>query len=174
MPADTPNVVLRDYRRRDRAWVTAANLRHYRTVEGFDAGFEDAIVAALDLLERHIDDETSTFLIAEADGRPVGCVFFCADTGTAGRVRLFYLDKAQRGRGLGRRMMTRIIDRARASGFETIRVSTFDRHRAACRLYAALGFDRTTRARATVFGQPMRQVDFELGLTGPRADEHTG
>ncbi len=165
MPAEPPTVIFRDYRHSDRAWVIEANLLHYRTVEGFDADFEDAVVGALDLLEQQIGDEKSNFTIAESEGRPVGCIFFSAEAGNAGRIRLFYLDKAQRGHGLGRRMMTRIIDNARSSGFETIRVSTFDRHRAACRLYTSLGFHHTTRERAVVFGQPMRQVDFELSLT---------
>lgn len=167
LPPDSNVVVFRDYRAADRDWVEAAHVRHYTLVEGFDPGFAAAVSGALDLLEAGLGADSGRYLIAEAAGRRVGCVFFAAETPAVGRIRLFYLEDAYRGRGIGKRMLGRVLDHARQRGYETVRVSTFDRHAAALRLYRAAGFEAVTGAPSIAFGQEMRQVDFEKDLTGP-------
>lgn len=166
MAADSFSVVFRDYRATDRQWVETANVHHYTVVEGFDASFAQAVASALDLLEASQHENTSRFLIVEGGegGDPVGCVFLCVDTATAARLRLFYLSEACRGLGIGKRMLDQLIEHARLQGFDTLRVSTFDRHQSACRLYQAAGFQYTTQAPSMAFGQPMRQIDFEKDL----------
>ena len=103
MQPDPAQILFRDYRPADRGWVMAANARHYTEVEGFDASFARAVSGALDLLEAGRDD-ASRFLIVEPgkDAPPVGCVFFSPEDPRTGRLRLFYLDAAFRGRGIGR------------------------------------------------------------------------
>ena len=61
-------------------------------------------------------------------------------------------------------MVSSVIDFARQEGFSKIRVSTFDRHRAACGLYTSLGFVVVKNDPVHAFGQDMVQVDFELTL----------
>lgn len=83
-----------------------SNLRFYRTYHDFDATFaDDAMCAALDLLEAQLSDATSTYVIAESLQSPAGCIFFSSETSTAGRIRLFYLEQAYRGRGIGARLL---------------------------------------------------------------------
>lgn len=167
MPSKAVPTSFRDYRSTDREWVTAANVRHYRAVEGFDANFAAAVSSALNMLEARIEDETSRFLIVEESETrlPVGCTFFSADEPKVGRLRLFYLDQTYRGLGIGRGMIAEVIAHAQTWGFDIIRVSTFDRHVAACRLYRALGFQVQKREPTIAFGQRMRQIDFEKVLT---------
>ena len=159
-----PAIRLRPYRPAHRPWVEAAHLSHYTQVEGFDPSFAAAVAAALDVLEARLADETSQFLIAEAKAAPVGCAFFAAETEEIGRLRLFYLEEAWRGRGLGRQMLDRVLDHARRHGFASLRVSTFDRHEAACRLYRAAGFREAVGEPSIAFGQRMRQIDFEMRM----------
>lgn len=169
MQPDPAQLFFRDYLPDDRAWVTAANLHHYTEVEGFDAGFAQAVSDALDLLEAKRKEPTSSFLIVGTgqDPRPVGCVFFSSEPPATGRLRLFYLDRRYRGLGLGRRMIETVIAHAQAQGIGTIRVSTFDRHRAACGLYRAMGFDERARTPVAAFGQTRHQIDFEKTLPAP-------
>ncbi|MCQ0090234.1 GNAT family N-acetyltransferase [Roseovarius sp. M141] len=162
---EAAGIILRDYRVADRDWVAAVNVQHYTDVEGFDASFAKAASDALDLLELQISNKHNDFIIAEVEQGPVGCIFFAAESKTAGRVRLFYLDTAYRGLGVGKRMLSRIIERAVENGFRRICVSTFDRHLEACSLYTLLGFQRTIHEPSTAFGKKMRQIDFELDLS---------
>ena len=96
-------VRFRDFRIGERDWVLNKHLRHYRTAEGFNREFEDAVAGALDLLERQIGDERNKFIIAEADARRIGCVFFSTEEEVSGRIRLFLLTEAYRGKGVGNR-----------------------------------------------------------------------
>lgn len=158
-------VEFRTYRLSDRKWVTAVNIRHYRDIEGFNGQFESVVNETLDLLERQRHDTTSYFLIAVVDENPVGCIFLSAETPETGRVRLFYLDTSHRGTGIARKMLERIIEAASTVGFSEIRVSTFDRHHAACRLYISFGFQSSVHGPKYAFGQVMRQIDFARGLS---------
>lgn len=163
------SVTVREFRTADREWVATANIRHYTEVEAFDASFAQAVDSALDMLLAVRNDEGSKFLIAERKdvSAPAGCIFFSAETPETGRIRLFYLDEALRGRGVGAYMLDQIRDHACRHGFKHIRVSTFARHAAACHLYRVAGFRGIEHDSAVAFGQSLRQIDFELDLTGP-------
>lgn len=160
------SISFRDYRTSDRDWVETTNVRHYTATEGFGSSFATAVSSALDSLEAALEEETSKFLIAETldVGRPVGSVFFSAENTTTGRLRLFYLDEAYRGFGCGKHMLDQIIQHAKLQGFDKIRVSTFDRHEVACRLYRQAGFQQVIGEPTLVFGQLLRQIDFEKKL----------
>lgn len=158
-------VTFRSFRNEDRAWVLETHVRFYRTAHGFNSSFRDAVAAALDLLEAQMPAAASQYVIAEAEEGRVGCVFLSADGAQAGRVRLFYLEDAYRGRGIGRRLLKHVVAAAEAAKLSTVRVSTFDRHPEACRLYERYGFRAVGRTPTEAFGQFMTQVDYELRVS---------
>lgn len=141
-----------------------ANLRFYREEHGFDASFAGAVNAALDLLESRISQASSRYLVVVSGERPVGCIFLSAEAPAVARIRLFYLDEAHRRQGIGKRLLRTVLNAARENEIKTIRVSTFDRHFEACRLYESFGFEPTGTTALTAFGQVMKQVDYELLL----------
>lgn len=157
-------LTFRDYTSKDRLWVYEAHVRHYRDVERFDATFDDAVRSALDHLEQNRDVLRCKYIIVEDGPRPVGCVFLGFEAPRRGRVRLFYLDDAYRGQGVGRRMIEMLKDHALKYGLDTLLVSTFDRHVAACILYAGAGFAAHTHQTRAHFGQNMAQIDFAFDL----------
>ncbi len=157
-------VTFRSYKPVDRAWVAATNLNYYQTVHKFDASFSNALVKALDHLETKLTDVESTYLIAKTHKGPVGCIFLSPEEGTTGRIRLFYLEDAYRGKGVGAKMLQQTLTQARANGLTRVRVSTFDRHNEACQLYKSFGFVQMTRFASTFFSQVMVQLDYEITL----------
>ncbi|MBZ8119881.1 GNAT family N-acetyltransferase [Roseovarius sp. LXJ103] len=159
-------ITLRVYQSEDRTWVEESNVRFYRAVHNFDATFAVAVNSALDLLERQKSLVDSLYLVAEAEKQPVGCIFLCAETPAAGRIRLFYLEEEYRGRGIGLRLLRTVVSAAKDMKLKTVRVSTFDRHPEACRLYETFGFESVKTAPSTDFSQVMKQVDYELLLGG--------
>lgn len=158
-------VSFRPFQKSDRAWVMRENLRFYRSVHGFDASFGDALAAALDLLEPQRENPTCTYLIAENRTDLIGCIFLSADDDRAARMRLFYLKEEHRTKGIGALLLQHVIAQASKNGFELIRVSTFDRHPEACRLYESFGFVGVATTPSNAFGQIMHQLDFELTLS---------
>jgi GNAT superfamily N-acetyltransferase len=163
--AMTDQVTFRTYQRSDRAWVIRENLRFYSSVHGFDASFADALMAALEHLETQLGHPTSTYLIAENPTEPIGCIFLSADNHGTTRIRLFYLVEERRGKGFGAMLLSHVIARARDSSFNAIRVSTFDGHPEACRLYETFGFAVVSTIPSNAFGLVMRQLDYELTLS---------
>lgn len=166
MQPDRTKTEFRRYRPEDRRWVTAAHIDHYRNVEGFDAQFDKALSQALTLLERQSSEASSRFIIAQHERCSVGCIFFSAESERTGRIRLFYLDESYRGYGIGKQMLAEVVASAAAAGLKQILVSTFDRHAQACRLYRSFGFNGVIQNPAMAFGLRMRQVDFQLDLSG--------
>lgn len=158
-------IELRPYHHQDRPWVEDANLRFYRTEHGFDATFDDELRTALDGLEQQKPAEKWLYLIAEANEQRVGCIFLSADASATGRVRLFYVDAAFRGQGIGKRLLRAVVAKAQEKECRILRVSTFDRHEEACGLYERFGFVPVRSAPVTAFGRSMTQVDFELRLS---------
>jgi GNAT superfamily N-acetyltransferase len=80
------------------------------------------------------------FLIAYADGEPVGCGGFKRlDVKTAEIKRMFVAPEA-RSTGLGRRILEQLEDGALTAGYDVIRLDTGDRLPVAIHLYRSAGY----------------------------------
>lgn len=155
-------VTFRRYQSDDRAWIEESIAHFYRHVHHYDTTFHDALATALDLLERRQSVDGSGYFVAEIGNRPVGCIFLSADGPDAGRIRLFYVEEAHRGRAIGGGLLRNVLTAAKEKNLATLRVSTFDRHWEACRLYEAFGFKQVKREPTRAFGLVMTQMDYEL------------
>jgi putative acetyltransferase len=87
-------------------------------------------------------------LIETRDGRLLGtAALFPVDEKTV-ELRKMYFEKELRGRGWGRRMLARLIDRSRELGFKRIYLETASVLTEATRLYEKFGFVQTDETHA--------------------------
>ena len=106
-------------------------------------------------------------LLAEREGRPIGCVALrplgdASPAGPIGEVKRLYVRPGARGMGLGRALGEAVIGRARAIGYREIRLDTLATMREARALYASLGFS----ACAPYYRNPLPGVAYMvLALT---------
>jgi GNAT superfamily N-acetyltransferase len=147
----------------DLDWIVNVHDRLYHEEAGFDAGFAPVVRAAVEGFLAGHDPDREAGWIVERQGAPVGSLFLTAD-GRAARLRLFLLVPEWRGLGLGREMLGRAREFAAAAGYARLVVATYDRHRAAVRLYEAAGFAAAGSRPATAFGQEMVERRFALPL----------
>jgi len=96
---------------------------------------------------RQLDDPVGTYidtggeiLIAELDGRPIGCVALAPDGSGAYELSKMAVSPELRGRGLGRTLLTAAIELARQRGARSLFLGSSHRLPAAVHLYEAVGF----------------------------------
>ncbi|HEV3363529.1 MAG TPA: GNAT family N-acetyltransferase [Acidimicrobiia bacterium] len=111
-------------------------------LEGHGLRFEDAtpddpdrIVDIAGLLE-----PPQCLYLAEVDGRPAGTCGLKQITPEVAEIKRMYVDPLQRGRGVGRALIERVIDDARAAGYRTLQLETAIWMTEAHALYGRCGF----------------------------------
>ena len=130
---------------------------------GYEAHLADAAARAAD----------AELLAAVRGGRVVGAVAFCrhgnryAELSQPGEseFRMLAVDPAARQAGIGRALVSAVLDRARAYGDSAVVLSTPDIALAAQRLYASLGFVRQPERDWTPV-PGVRLLAYRLELTG--------
>jgi GNAT superfamily N-acetyltransferase len=108
--------------------------------------------------------------VAESHGPVVGLAGLL-DRGTSGEVEPVVVAEAARGQGIGRRLIGRVVEEARARGYEYLAIRPVARNVAAVRRFHAAGFrtlgghldltmDLTERRHEWLSGASLHGLDF--------------
>jgi len=92
-----------------------------------------------------IQSDTTRLLMAEEDDRYIGSltlVVFRIPSGTRARIEDLVVQETARGRGVGRALVQKAIEMAKALGAEAVDLTTHPSREAANALYKKLGFVR--------------------------------
>jgi ribosomal protein S18 acetylase RimI-like enzyme len=100
--------------------------------------------------------------LVEQDGEVRGALALTDEGEGIGRVRLFVLDPALRGRGLGAFLLRELLARARADGLRKLELETFSELTVAARLYRAAGFKLVWEREQLDWGPPVTYQRYEL------------
>jgi DNA-binding MarR family transcriptional regulator/predicted GNAT family N-acyltransferase len=124
----------------------------------FDGGFdlEQSVAVALD----DIRPPTGGFLLASLRGEPVGCGALRTPGEGLGEIKRMWVDPSARGLGVGRRLLTELEDRARASGCRRVRLDTNGVLVEAIAMYRSTGY----REVEPFNDDPYAQLYFEKEL----------
>jgi GNAT superfamily N-acetyltransferase len=113
---------------------------------------------AIGLME-HLGSRSDIYgVVAEAAGRVVGSNFLWKDGAVAG-VGPITIDPAAQNRGVGRRLMEAVIERARKQGIASVRLLQAAYHGRSLSLYTKLGFE--AREPLSVMQGPALGLRFE-------------
>jgi GNAT superfamily N-acetyltransferase len=104
----------------------------------------------------------ATFLVAYLGGRPVACGAFRPMDGAAAEVKRMFVEADLRGRGIARRLLDELEDRARRAGYAVARLETGFQQPEAIRLYERAGYRRI--ANYGIYAGNPDSVCFEKAL----------
>ena len=74
-------------------------------------------------------------------------------------LKAMYLDRSYRGKGLGRRLMDKIVDEAKRLGYKSIVLDSMSQYKDALRLYERTGFKNTERYNDNLFADVFMKLD---------------
>jgi GNAT superfamily N-acetyltransferase len=80
------------------------------------------------------------WLVAYRDGRAIGCGGLQRLEPEIGEIRRIFLDKTERGRGTGRRLLVELEEHARRLGFRRVRLTTGDGQPEALGMFQSAGY----------------------------------
>lgn len=115
---------------------------------------------------RQLVDVHAGQLLVLADGRRLhGYVLFVNSPRQKGSwVMSLGVTRDQRGRGLGRRLMSEVLERLRAEGVRDVRLTVEPANAPAIMLYRSLGFSAGEDVRRDYFGPGEDRIVMELRL----------
>lgn len=105
----------------------------------------------LDDIAANYVDRGSTFLVAEIDGKLVGTAALVTERKDTGRIVRMSVSQMYRRKGIGRVLVSHLLDVARQKGFVQIRVSTDNGWEDAIGLYGHCGFTEFKRDEIGVY-----------------------
>ena len=148
----------------DAGWIIARHAELYAAEEGYDATFEALVAEILATYIRHHDPACERAWIARRGAERLGCIFCVRVDDEVGKLRLFLVEPAARGTGLGKRLLRECMAWAKAQGYRRMVLWTHASHRAAIALYAAHGFVMTSETALHDFGQDVIDQTWEIAL----------
>jgi DNA-binding MarR family transcriptional regulator/GNAT superfamily N-acetyltransferase len=166
-PAGTqPPFILRPHRAGDMGWIVSRQAALYATEYGWNTDYE-ALAAriAADFLQ-NFDPARERCWIAERSGEPLGAIFLVRhpEFEGAAKLRLLHVERAARGLGLGRALVTECVSFARSAGYRRITLWTQSILTAAQHLYSQAGFRLVAEEPHQSFGHNLTGQTWELDL----------
>jgi GNAT superfamily N-acetyltransferase len=141
--------------------------RTYAREHGVDSSFEAHVAASVARAAlRGFPGATEAIWIVERDGAHAGSLALTDEGGGEGCVRWFLLDRELRGKGLGRRLVRELIEKAEECGYDRLVLETFSDLRAAAHLYRDHGFELVSADTGPRWGRAeLTYQRYELSLS---------
>lgn len=131
----------------DELEIVRSLLREYQSLLGVDLGFQD-FEAELKDLPGNYATPSGRLLLAMDDGTPVGCVALRPIQGPRCEMKRLFVRPGSRGLGVGRGLVARVLEEARAVGYSEMVLDTLPTMAEAQKLYSAFGFREIAPYRA--------------------------
>ncbi|WP_460998875.1 bifunctional helix-turn-helix transcriptional regulator/GNAT family N-acetyltransferase [Streptomonospora sediminis] len=148
----------------DLGWIVERHGKLYAAEYGWDSAFEAWVARLVADHGRSADADAERMWIADLDGARAGCISCVREDPQTARLRLFLVEPAVRGRGVGSALVHQCLGFARTAGYRRIVLSTYSVLSAARRIYQAAGFRLVAEEPEHVFGHDLTAQVWEREL----------
>lgn len=156
--------LLRDPKPGDLGWIVRSHAELYFEEHGYGLTFEGLVAQVVADFARDRDPARERCWIAELEGRNVGSIMVMKGLGDSAKLRLFLIDPAARGLGLGKRLVAECVGFARRAGYGRIELMTHAHLKTARHLYARAGFGLVESEGVEEFGRRVVKETWVLVL----------
>lgn len=160
--------IIREPKSGDIGWIIHRHGVLYHDEFGYDQRFEALVAEIAGQFVKQCDPRMERCWIAERDGEVAGSVFVVNAGAGVAKLRLLYVEPSARGLGIGRRLVSEVIDFAREKKYDTLTLWTHDVQVSAGRIYKAAGFKLVSERPHTDFGPEIVGQNWTLDLTVPK------
>jgi ribosomal protein S18 acetylase RimI-like enzyme len=138
----TEPIIRRELRAGDLGAIVAHHGRVYGEEYGVDATFEGHVASSVARAAlRGFPSPRDAICLVELGGEHAGSLALTDEGDGEAAIRWFVLSPEVRGRGLGRRLLGELLDRASELGYTRVWLETFSDLEAAAHLYRDHGFE---------------------------------
>lgn len=160
--------IVRAYRRGEEEYVAALHKRLYSEEYSWGPDFTDyAMKIAMDFAGKDRDTREELF-VAEEDDELIGSIMLCGtEEPVVGQLRLYAVEKAWRGRGVGNALLSTLMHKAKEAGYKKLVLWTASPLEAAICQYEGLGFKRTEYVENNTWrtdGGSLFEIKMEMAL----------
>jgi DNA-binding MarR family transcriptional regulator/GNAT superfamily N-acetyltransferase len=161
-----PAFVLRPHRPGDMGWVVQRQTVLYVEEYGWNSEYE-ALAARIvaDFIER-FDPTRERCWVADRNNEPLGCIFLVRhpEQEQTAKLRLLHVERAARGLGLGKALVTECLQFARSAGYKKVTLWTQSILHAAHKIYEQTGFQLVAEQPHHSFGVDLVGQTWDLNL----------
>jgi peptidyl-dipeptidase Dcp len=146
----------------DLSQVACLHAKIYFEEQGFEMGFEAYVMESLVEFYRQYDEEKDRVWVVEDSGTMIGFLLLMHRPKNEAQLRYFILEKAYRGQGIGRKLLTEWMNVYREKGYRSAYLYTTSGLDPAVHLYESLGFKKVSEKASEDFGVPLHEIKYEL------------
>lgn len=166
---NTLHYTIRPYQKEEADYIAEAHERIYLEEYGWGEGFSKYAKAVIYDFAAAPKSNHAQMWVADVNGQPVGSVMLLeTEEKGVGQLRLFLLEKAYRGQGIGKALLDFVMEKAKEWQFHHLFLWTAEPLQGARKKYAALGFHVTDREKAENWatdGSVVYEERWDLDLT---------
>lgn len=163
-PINNPFPVIRHHKPGDLGMITHFHGKYYAENYGYSGVFEALVAKDFSEFILNFNPEKDVFFVVEQNGTIMGSLALQYRSDESAQARFFYLDTSLREKGIGKALMSNIIEFAKRVGYKHINLWTHKGLDSAHALYEKYGFNLVETKNHSLWKENMEEQLWEKYL----------
>lgn len=155
---------IRTFQSKDIEHIIERHMDLYSAEYEFDDTFRDYVSQAVyDFVKAH-DEDRENIWVAELGGKVIGSIAIVKVDNSTAQLRWFLIEPDIRGKGLGKRLMSTVMEFCREKNYSRVFLWTISNLKAARHLYEYYGFELTDTCEHDIWGRHLVEERWDIEL----------